>query len=304
MISLEAYRAVIDNFYFTIKALHSRLRNPRYALTLTGVPNWLRIMKLIWPNILVLFLSLILLQSGDIELNPGPPISTVRGSYHQADRRFGQSAGTQCMCNALFSVCFSVTRKACHWTTWDLDYILNMGDALYNRVGLIGQMLPADRLPDIVSFEGFNIQIHKAHLQDGLLRRTNESFLQISDHFNSNSGRSGMIFIIGGFTFSIIYTSAGVYVFDSHSRDDNGFPSPTGTSVLMKFRSLRETEEYIRQVYLENNNNEQQYFQIQYLYIVIPAETCLDIQRSLTRHRDGNRQKDVVRICQNPTKGK
>ena len=127
-----------------------------------------------------MFLSLVLLQSGDVEVNPGPPISTVRGSYHQADSRFGRSAGTQCMCNALFSVCFSVTRRVHHWVKWDLDYILNMGDALYNRIGLTGESLDVDRLPDTVLFEDFVIPVRKTYLETGLIRQTErENFLRI-----------------------------------------------------------------------------------------------------------------------------
>ena len=173
MISLEAYRAVIGSFYFATKRLRIRGRQASYSETFMGIPRWLQILKLIWPNLIMVFLSLVLLQSGDVKINPGPPLSTVRGSYHQANSRFGQSAGTQCMCNALFSVCFSVTRKVCHWTTWDLDYILNAGDALYNRVGLIGVSLDVDRLPDTVFFEGFCIPVHRTHLQTGLLQTVN-----------------------------------------------------------------------------------------------------------------------------------
>ena len=295
MISLQAYRAAIGSFYFVAGRHMSSCRKTGNSHHFTG--NYtvrLQIMKLIRPNLILVFFILVLLLSGDIEVNPGPPISAVRGSYHQADSRFGQSAGTQCMCNALFSLFFSVTRKVYYWTAWDLDYILNAGDALYNSVGLIGQALDVDRLPETVSFENFRIPVCKTHLQDGLITKNeSENFLQVSEYFNSNPSRSGLIFIIDGFTFAIIYSDRGVYVFDSHSRDENGFASPTGASVLLKFRTLADIEEYIRHVYLENNNNPQSYFQIQYFDIEIPRESSIDIQRSVTKSR--KRSHDCLR---------
>ena len=52
-----------------------------------------------------------LLQSGDIEINPGPIQRVIRGSFHQEYQRFGQTAGTQCMWNALYSVSYSIIKK-------------------------------------------------------------------------------------------------------------------------------------------------------------------------------------------------
>ena len=48
------------------------------------------------------------IQSGDIEINPGPIQRVIRGSFYQGHQRFGQTPGTQCMCNALYSVGYSV----------------------------------------------------------------------------------------------------------------------------------------------------------------------------------------------------
>ena len=43
---------------------------------------------------------LLRIQSGDIETNAGPIQRVVRGSFHEGHQRFGQTSGTQCMCNA------------------------------------------------------------------------------------------------------------------------------------------------------------------------------------------------------------
>ena len=58
-------------------------------------------------------LSLLLID-GDIESNPGPAAvvnkiqKVVLGSCHQGHLKFGDTAGIQCSCNALYAIFFSV----------------------------------------------------------------------------------------------------------------------------------------------------------------------------------------------------
>ena len=75
--------------------------------------------------------------SGDVELNPGPfeIVRTVQGSFNQDNvALFGEIAGRQCACNALFSFCWSVVREISFWKTIDLDFILVEGDKLYKSL--------------------------------------------------------------------------------------------------------------------------------------------------------------------------
>ena len=67
---------------------------------------------------------ILLIQSGGIEINPGPIQRVTRGSFHKGDQRFGQTAGTKCMCNALYSVGYSTIKKVRYWSTWDMDYTI------------------------------------------------------------------------------------------------------------------------------------------------------------------------------------
>ena len=71
-------------------------------------------------NINMAFLKLsLLLSGGDIEINPGPGPTpfvnkiqkVVLGNFHQGNLKFGNTAGVQCACNALFAICFSVVKK-------------------------------------------------------------------------------------------------------------------------------------------------------------------------------------------------
>ena len=75
---------------------------------------------------------------------------------------------------------------------------------------------------------------------------------------------------MAGFSFAVIWSENECHLFDSHSRDINGFPSPIGTSVLLKFGSVYEVQEYVREVYFAQASNITQYYQIQYLNAVPP----------------------------------
>ena len=61
---------------------------------------------------------------------------------------------------------------------------------------------------------------------------------------------SGLLIIINGYTFSVIWSKQDFYIFDSHSRSATGMKVPNGTAVLLKFRSLKEVEKYIDHLYL------------------------------------------------------
>ena len=59
----------------------------------------------------------------------------VLSSFHQGDRRFGETAGTQCACVALTALCWSFIRKVLIWRASGLDYILESGDRVYKNLG-------------------------------------------------------------------------------------------------------------------------------------------------------------------------
>ena len=181
----------------------------------------------------------LLIQFGDIENNPGPIQRVIRGSFHQWDQRFGQTAGTQCMCNTLYSVGYSIIKKVRHWTNWDMDYMVIAGNSLFSTLGFRSQLLSVDKLPGLIPIENILLSITKTNLGTGLMMRSQrEQFLQNSNQFNANSLGSGIIFIIDGLSFAVIWSENAWYLFDSPSRDINGFQSLIGSSVLLKFGSV------------------------------------------------------------------
>ena len=78
------------------------------------------------------------LKDGDIETNLGPTYNLekiVHGSFHQGNSQlFGETAGIQCACNALYALCWTQIKQIFHWVRRDLDHILVEGDNLYKSL--------------------------------------------------------------------------------------------------------------------------------------------------------------------------
>ena len=147
-----------------------------------------------------------------------------------------------------------------------MDYKLTAGNSLYSSLGFRPQWSSVDELPDSICIENIFISIIKTNDEAGLITRSlGGQFFQNNNHFNSNSLSNGIIFIKTGFSFAVIWSENGCYLFHSHSRDINGFPSPIGTSVLLKFGSVYKVQECIRNGYFAQASNVCQYYQIQYL---------------------------------------
>ena len=91
MISIEAYRLSVGSFN-NCKQLN--LSTICKAILVGSHSSIRKISGLLRPArfITLFFLGMILINSGDIETNPGPSFSikTIRGSYHQNNPKYGR----------------------------------------------------------------------------------------------------------------------------------------------------------------------------------------------------------------------
>ena len=103
-----------------------------------------------------------MLQDGDVESNPGSVdiAKLLFGSFNQGDSRFGQTAGLQCACNSLISVCWSSIKHVSVWKSWDLDHILNASDLMFKKLGLL-LSLSLEELPNEVHMYGQKLQVSR-----------------------------------------------------------------------------------------------------------------------------------------------
>ena len=108
------------------------------------------------------------------------------------------------------------------------------------------------------------ISITKTNLETDLMTGSlGGNFLQNNNHFNANSSGNGIIFIMAGFSFAVIWSENGCYLFDSQRYQ--------WVSVInLKFGSVYEVQEYIREVYFAQASKMSKYYQIQYLNAVPP----------------------------------
>ena len=140
MISLEAYRACISTFHHKNMCNYKRkfarcevLRNN--YLSETFFSHFIIFLSVLIIMNMTFFEINLLIQHGDIETNPGPTytnMKSVTGTTHQGDiTMFGETAGRQCICNAIYAIAWSMTRRIGLWNEQDLNYILVEGDQLY-----------------------------------------------------------------------------------------------------------------------------------------------------------------------------
>ena len=75
-------------------------------------------------------------------------------------------------------------------------------------------MLSADELPYAICIESIVISIIKTNIETGLITGSlGRQFLQNNNHFNADSSGNGRIFIIAGFSFAVIWSENGCYLF-------------------------------------------------------------------------------------------
>ena len=225
-------------------------------------------------NINMSFLKLaMLLIDGDVESNPGTAYNiqkSVLGSFHQAHTKFGNSAGIQCSCNALYAICFSIIKRVSLWKSFDLDYILDHGDTIFKTIGIPRSPF-LNELPQSIAIENTNIDIKLLANYFGFFRQTKI----LENHMTTDIG-NGLIFTTDGYSFSLIWNKTSVSLFESHGRDKNGSFTNDGTAVVLSFECLDDVDLYIRIEYSNQIVNfDESQFEVQYVRVATsPANNC------------------------------
>lgn len=163
---------------------------------------------------------------GDIEENPGPYkiVSCVSASFSQSSDRF------QCTYITLYGICFSVFKIVSTWRKKDLDSVIENGDHLY-KLQNTSDFLSCPDFPMSLKICDVTVTINfDANLFDFL--SDDNSKLQLIRNLQSTLVCSGILFLINGFSFSIIPVNKFFYFVDSHSRNTLGQPSPFGVAVV------------------------------------------------------------------------
>ena len=142
--------------------------------------------------------------------------------------------------------------------------------------------LNIDELPQHVNIEGCLLRVRLLSQQQGnISNNVINDFLKVSYQETLNTGNC-LLFVINGYTFALDWSKQGFFLFDSHSRSFEGFIALDGYSILMKFIFVDEVQNYIREVYLLQQNNSNLYYQFQYISFDI-TESDITMIKSLKR---------------------
>ena len=153
-----------------------------------------------------------LLIAGDIESNPGPVDHHIIRKYvlgSLGNSRFDRSSGNQCNCNALYAICFSIIKKVSILICWDLDYILDHGDALFKTI--VGMNIPRplymSELPNQVEIENEIVNVEMLSNHYGTFGQENI----FQEHIPTCDVGKGLIIMTNGFSISLIWTKDDVF---------------------------------------------------------------------------------------------
>ena len=180
-----------------------------------------------------------------IESNPSPidyfTENMVQANYHQGNKKYGKTAGTQCTSNAYFTICHSVSKNISDWVTFDLDYILDHGDFLMKLLGTPHTLTV--ELPLFLNVENNNIEASiKIHYSDIF---NNIDLFSNHKHLSDYENGIGAIFTCGSLSFAIIWKKKSIFLFDPHSHPSDGNEAVNNKAILMKFAPIRYVNEFI-----------------------------------------------------------
>ena len=108
------------------------------------------------------------------------------------------------------------------------------------------------------------------------MKKNRHKFLY-STLLNESENGDGLLFMSEGYTFSILWSKRNYFLFDPHSRDDHGAFSDNGSSVLLKFSSVRQLQNYVYDIYFPLRHSKSLYYQLQYVHIVKQGDDSITI---------------------------
>ena len=186
-------------------------------------------------------------------------VSTIRGNFNQGDEQFSaDSRGVQCSCNAIVMLC-QIHTIFNDIMPYHLDSVLQDGDKLYKdcakKLQACGQLarngyLYHDQLPTNVVIRNVKYKINYDELKYGTLDQQRASIfeplhVELPKAFTVSEKN---ILILGGSMMALYkdITSGQYLFFDSHSRNESGFPDCDGTSFAVIFPDINNLVKYVQ----------------------------------------------------------
>ena len=104
---------------------------------------------------------------------------------------------------------------------------------------------------------------------------------------------TGALLNVNNYILGLIWGNDSIYLFDSHSKDQYGNISSSGTAVLLKFDTLFSLENYVKSVYY-NTYPLTLYFQVQFMKVHCAENAKNAIKSLLKKERlSARRERDL-----------
>lgn len=218
-------------------------------------------------------------------------IKVVKGNFDQSSITIHTiGRGLQCVPNSVMSLIYNIHKPCNLWKPTDLDQILKTGDILYNSIGKNTKLLITEipryiKLYEIIYFLNFeNCELGYIFKDNIIINSVKFSKLS---HFVSKF--KYFVLILSDSAVSIINDNSTFWVFDPHSRNEEGFPSSSGTSILLHFPNFINLCTYIEKMSKINNYQ---------MYELIPI-SITKFKQKVDLNKEINEKNICEKICRN-----
>ena len=202
-------------------------------------------------------------------------VNSIQGSFHQGNvEKFGDTAGRQYTCMALFAIAYASFKRLGILQKCDLDVILMNGVQLCKSLDRTDYLSVID-LSQTFQVGSVRVNVEYNINKYGTLTNGTVSTEELSEIFRPISDKlqeKNALFFVQGFCFAMFFRNHILYIFDSHSRNSMGFQTTSGASVLPSFLSYDHLSAHIHQCYICNvgdgsDSNRELQHEIQYVKI-------------------------------------
>ena len=185
------------------------------------------------------------------------------GTVHQGDVRF-QYPGIQCTYISFFALTSMMIKSPLNWIVNDVDVCVTRGNDEFIQHCFEQRwepkMLLVNELPQVVCVNGTKFDCHCSDtnivtgtLEQHLSGSTTSISTPIGDAVVNCFGISNSCLLIcGGQTIALAKHENVFFIFDPHSRDENGMQHHSGNAVLVTLSSLQNLIDFIKRLLLHS----------------------------------------------------
>ncbi|CAC5392233.1 unnamed protein product [Mytilus coruscus] len=172
----------------------------------------------------------------------GVPKFTLKGSFHQGDKRFGMNAGKQCVSICFTAIIYSKLKNVRDWKTSHINDILVQGNLSYNSFHGSKDFLLVSEMPTSIELFNSSFFVNFGDSINAIDSEIDAGFpfalpLNIGIE-NALIDADGCFVSVNGYTSLVIKQGIRLFYFDSHSRDLQGKLCENGSSIVIELTDI------------------------------------------------------------------